>query len=65
MVKVGYVALFAIALEVYIYLLNKFQLVTLISSQGVTFYEVYSMPKNAIPFRFVMYYNLRKYCPGP
>lgn len=61
-------ALFVIALEVYIdllYLQNKFQLVTLISSPGVPFYEVYSMPKNAVPFRFVMYYNLRKYCPVP
>lgn len=61
-------ALFVIALEVYIdllYLQNKFQLVTLISSPGVTFYEVYSMPKNAVPSRFVMYYNLRKYCPVP
>lgn len=41
-------ALFVIALEAYIYLLyspNKFQLVTLNSSQGVTFYEVYPMLK--------------------
>lgn len=59
-------ALFVIALEVYIYLLyspNKFQLVTLNSSRGVTFYEVYPMLKNAVPFRFVMYYKLIKCCP--